>query len=330
MIIEVSADGNGDFTKVQDAIDHVPDNNASPVTIRIKPGVYKEKLHVAKPFITLLGEGKNAQEVVLTFDDCANKTMPDGEPYGTFRSYSIFIGADHFSAELITFENSAGPGRLVGQALAAYVDGDRAIFRRCRFLGYQDTLFTGPLPPEPMKPGSFTGPRGGQSPRNTRQYYEDCYIEGDVDFIFGSATSLFLRCELFSKNRLSAEQGGINGWYTAASTPENIPYGYVFLDCKLTSDAPPRTVLLGRPWRNYAKTAFICCWMGEHIHQDGWDNWNKPEAEATASYCEYGSTGPGAGTGGRVSWSKRLGDREVAMYAPAIVLAGDDGWNPFE
>jgi len=327
----VAADGSGDVRTVQEAIDRVPANNAGRVVIRIKNGVYKEKLSIDKPHITLIGE--DAERTIVTYDDFARKKLPNGEAYGTFRSYTAFVGGDDFAAERITFENAAGPGEIVGQALAAYVDADRARFRECRFLGHQDTLFTGPLPPAPMKPGTaFACPRGDAAPRSPiRQYYRDCYIEGDVDFIFGSATAVFDRCTIHSKNRLDRDlrlepphHAGINGWCTAASTPEGAPFGYVFLDCRLTSDAPPATVLLGRPWRGYAKTAFLRCWMGEHIRPDGWDNWDKPEAEGTAVYCEYGNVGPGAALDRRVPWAKRLTPEEAAAYEVSNVLPGWD------
>lgn len=321
----VAADGTGDVLTIQEAIDQVPACPAEPVVIRVRAGIYREKLTIDKPRITLIGEG--VERTVITYDDYARKPHPDGGEYGTFRSYTAFIGGDDFTAEGIAFANTAGYGDDIGQAIAAYVDGDRARFRRCRFLGRQDTLFTGPLPPKPLTPGSFAGPREEAPRRHVRQYYEDCYIEGDVDFIFGSATAVFERCVLFAKNR--HRPGAVNGWYTAASTPEAAEFGYVFLNCKLTGDAPPASVLLGRPWRNYAKTAFLHCWMDELLRPEGWDNWNKPEAEETVTYGEYDCTGPGAADDGRVPWSRTLSPEEAARYTAANVLGGADGWTPF-
>lgn len=328
----VAADESGDFTSIQEALDKLPENNQEVVEIRIKNGIYKEKLHIQKNFVTIIGE--SAAETILTYDDYAKKKFRNGEKYNTFNSYSIFIGADNFCAENITFENCSGPGQVVGQAVATYVDGDRVSFKNCRFLGHQDTLFTGPLPPHPLKRGDFGGPRDSELRRYLRQYYECCYIEGDVDFIFGSATAVFNKCEIFSKNRFSDQddnlnsQNSVHGWITAASTPEDVEFGYVFVNCKLSSDAPPKTVFLGRPWRNYAKTTFINCIMGEHIKAEGWDNWNKPESEKTTAYCEYNSTGAGASDGSRVEWSKTLSSKEAQKYEISNVLYGTDGWSP--
>lgn len=311
----VAADGSGDFKRVQDAIDSVSESNTEEVLIYIKNGIYKEKLSIRKPHITLIGE--EVKKTVLTYDDCARKLLPNGEEIGTFGSYSVFIGGVDFTAKNITFENSAGRGENVGQALAAYVDADRACFYNCRFLGCQDTLFTGPKPANP-------GVEGNEVIKNTRQYYEGCYIEGDVDFIFGSATAVFHQCEILSLNR----NRKVNGYITAASTEESESFGYVFLDCRLTGDAAPQSVYLGRPWRKYANVAFINCWMGSHIMGSGWDNWRDPEREKTVRYMEYGSHGPGGGRNERVSWSGMLTGEQADRYTVENILSGTDGWKP--
>lgn len=318
----VSKDGNGDFHSIQSAIDSIDVNNKDRVIIQIEPGIYKEKVSIRKQNISLIGH--NAENTIITYDDSAKKLLPNGEKMRTFNSYSVFIDADNFSAENITFENSAGDGSLVGQAVAAYVDGDRAIFRNCRFLGYQDTLFTGPLPPKPIEGNTFGGPKEGMPRRNVRQYYEKCYIRGDIDFIFGSATAVFNKCEIFSNDRNKE----VNGFVSAASTPENNKFGYVFIECKLTSNAKPHTVYLGRPWRDYAKTAFINCWMGEHINLEGFHNWNKVNAEKLVDYVEYNSKGPGAQNDKRVKWARVLEAEQVKEYTVSNVLAGNDNWNP--
>lgn len=318
----VAKDGSGDFNNLQDAIDSIAADNNEEIIIYVKKGVYKQKVKINKPFVTLIGD--NPEDTILTFDDSANKLFPNGEKMGTFNSYSTFIGGDDFTAENITFENSAGSGSVVGQALAVYIDGDRAKFKNCRFLGCQDTIFTGPLPPKPIEGNIFGGPKEGMERKMVRHFFEDCYIRGDVDFIFGSATAVFKNCEIFTNNRNS----DVNGYITAASTPEGEEYGYVFINCKLTSDAAPNTVYLGRPWRDYAKTVFINCWMGEHIKTAGWHNWNKENAEKNALYAEYNSSGPGAMMDKRVTWAKILKDDEVKMYSIEKVLAGKDNWTP--
>lgn len=320
-VVTVSADGEGDFKSIQECINAIPADNADRVIIYVKNGIYKEKLVIDKPFITIIGE--DPEKTILTYDDCASKLMPNGEQMGTFRSYSTLIIGDYFRAENITFENTAGHRGRVGQALAAYVDADKACFKNCRFLGYQDTLFTGPLPPDAVDVDKIGKVKViGTAKKNNWQYYENCYIEGDVDFIFGSATAVFYRCEIFSKNR----NKNINGYITAASTPESEKYGYVFIDCRLTGDATPSSVYLGRPWRKYAKVAFINCWMGDHIIGEGWNNWRDPEREKTVTYVEYNSKGPGARMDERVKWSRILGDEEAKMYTVENIFAGDTEW----
>lgn len=322
----VAQDGSGDFTEIQAAVDAVPEGKSGWTDIYVRNGIYKEKLHVMKPCIRLIGE--SVEGTVITFGDYARKTFPDGELYHTFYSYSVLIAGDDFQAEHITFVNAAGSGDVAGQAIAVYADGDRAVFRDCRFKGCQDTLFTGPLPPAPVERGSFGGPRDIYPRRNVRQYYDHCYIEGDVDFIFGSATAVFNQCEIFSSRRQAAGDEEVHGYVTAASTPEEVPYGYVFLGCKLTGDAPAGSVYLGRPWRGFAKTVFVDCWLGAHIKPEGWHHWT-PEREATVRYSEYGSTGPGAAPPtSRVSWANTLTEEEARQYSVGRILSGYDGWNP--
>jgi len=329
----VATDGSGDFTTIQAAIDAIPADNAKPMTIHIKNGIYKEKIRLEKPYVTLVGEDKD--RTLITYDDHANKLFPNGEPYGTFNSYTILFGAHDITAQNLSFVNSAGKAGRVGQALAAYVDGDRTSFYNCRFLGHQDTLFTGPLPKKPVQGSSFGGPRESEDRGQIRQYYENCYIEGDVDFIFGSATAVFNRCEVFSLTRDTGQPEGdhsaprkVHGWITAASTREHVEFGYVFIHCQLKSNAPAQTYYLGRPWRNYAKSVFISCWLGEHIIKEGWHNWNKPEAEQTVQYGEYNSSGPGAANEKRCSWSTVMNAEEAARFTISNILSGEDGWDP--
>lgn len=292
----VAQDGSGDFTTVQAAINAVPDyRKAGPTRIYIKKGMYKEKIVIAesKQNVQLIGE----DGAVLTYDDYAQKPNIFGEGKGTSGSGSIYIFGPDFFAENITFENTSGP---VGQAVACHVAGDRAVFRRCRFLGFQDTLYT--------------------FGENTREYYEDCYIEGTVDFIFGKATAVFNRCELRSKRT--------GGFLTAPATPQGSNYGYVFYDCKLTADegVEAGSVWLSRPWRPYGKTVFIRCEMGQHIRPEGWNNWGKTDNERTAYYAEYQCYGKGADTSRRVAWSHQLKDANA--YDMTNILKGADGWNP--
>ncbi len=278
----VDKNGNGDFTSIQAAIDAVPDFRKKETVIFIKNGRYKEKLLLAesKQKISFIGEDKF--KTIITNDDYAQKKNIFGEEMGTTGSSGFFIFGNDFKVENITFENSAGP---VGQAVAVRIAADRVIFNNCRFLGNQDTLY----------------PQGYES----RQYYKNCYIEGTVDFIFGAAICVFDDCVIFCKN---------GGYVTAASTPENSQYGYVFRHCEIKGDAPENTFYLGRPWRPYAKVVFLECKMGHMIKPEGWHNWGKASNESSAFYAEYKSKGKGAQPEARVTWSKQLTDKEAKTY----------------
>jgi pectinesterase len=300
--IVVAQDGSGEYTSIQKAFDAVTESKSTVLTILIKPGVYKERLRLkpSKRRVELVGE--DANKTILTYDNFASKINPEtGTNYGTTGSSSFFVEADHVTAENLTFANSAGP---VGQAVAVNITGNRVAFKNCRFLGFQDTLYT-------------KGPQDDKS-KESLQYYENCYIEGTVDFIFGAATALFVNCELHSK-----ESGG---YVTAASTPEHKKYGYLFIDCKLTGEGPPASVALGRPWRPYAQVVYIDCEMDAHIIPEGWNNWGKEENESTVFYAEYNSKGKGANQHKRVKWAKTLNEEEAKLYTKEQVL-GD--WVPF-
>jgi pectinesterase len=293
--IIVSTDGSGQYRTVQKAIMAVPAASAGDVVfIHIKPGIYKELIYVQheKRFFHLVGD--NPKTTVLTFNLNANMIGLDNKPIGTFRTPTALIDADDFMAENITFENSAGP---VGQALAIRVDGDRCLFRNCRFLGWQDTMLLN---------------RG-------RQYFENCYIAGHVDFIFGGATSFFERCHIHCLK---------DGYITAASTPENQPFGFVFSDCIITGEKPGIKTFLGRPWRLHASTIFLNTEMSQVVRPEGWSNWNKPEAEKTSRYAEYKSTGPGANPKARARWTSQLTSSQAKDITRDTVLRGADSWTP--
>lgn len=297
--------------------------------IHIGPGIYREKLVISRPNVTLLGCGEKPEDVTIVYGEGAFEIMPEGDKRGTFRTAAVRIDAQDFTAKNITFQNDAGPGYRVGQALALYVDGDRAYFENCRMLGSQDTIFTAPLPEQEFQPGGFKGP-GEFKPRTmTRQCYKNCYIEGDVDFIFGSAVCYFEGCTIFSRARedLISVSAPVptptHGYITAASTPENAEYGYVFKDCRLESDCPKASVYLGRPWREFAKTVFLNCYLGEHIHPEGWNDWKKTHGHFY--YGEYNSSGPGANPGARADYSHQLGEEDLTFFEESKVL---NGWTP--
>ncbi len=255
--ITVAADGSGNFTNVQAAIDSVATNKKAPVTIHIKPGTYKERLRVPrdKRFVTLRGD--DAETTILTYDLHAKSILPaTTQEVGTSGSYSTLIDGSDFVAENLTFENPSGH---IAQAVALRTTGQRQAFYNCRMLGGQDTLYL----------------------HDGLAFFKDCYIEGRVDFIFGRGVAAFENCHIHSKN---------GGYVTAAATEPDKPFGYLFLNCKLTGEGDK--ALLGRPWRPHAAVAFITCEMGDHIKPEGWDNWRKAGNEKTARYVEFGNTAP--------------------------------------
>jgi pectinesterase len=289
----VAADGSGNFKTVQEAINSVPDFRKKPTIIFIRKGIYKEKLVVAgsKQNVQFVGETLN--ETILTYDDYAQKKNIFGEEKGTSGSSSFYIYGEGFSAKNITFQNSSGP---VGQAVAVWAGGDKSIFTNCRFLGFQDTLYT----------------YGGSN----RQYYKDCYIEGTVDFIFGAATAWFENCTIFCKKE---------GFITAPSTADTTKFGYVFNKCKIKGDAPAKSFYLGRPWRPYAKAVFLNCQISDCVRPEGWDHWGKESNKKTAYFAEYKNTGKGATPKSRVGWSHQLTEAAYTLYHPENVFRG---WNP--
>jgi len=284
--VVVSQDGKGDFKTIQQAIDHAPLYGDDRLVIEIRPGTYHERVMVPqdRPRVTFLGQ--DAASTVITYSMSATAAG------GTFFSSVVHIEANEFEAENITFENSYGVG---SQAVAISVQSDKSVFRKCRFLGWQDTVYAN---------------RG-------RQYYKDCYIAGHVDFIFGNATAVFDHCEIHS---LGA------GYITAQSrvTPDGTS-GYVFYRCDLTGENTGKGVFLGRPWRPYARVVYLDCTIGAHIRPEGWDNWRSAENEKTAFYAEYGSKGPGAENAKRVPWVHTLTAEQAKGFEPEVFLPG---WKP--
>lgn len=320
--VKVRKDGSGDTETIAKAIEIAEamqqnaGNEEIAVEINIGAGSYREKLQLTQNHVSLVARGKD--KVIIEYGDYAQMLLPDGIKRGTFRTQTVFVRADDFFAKNITFCNMAGFGAKIGQAVAFYADGTNMRFEGCRFLGRQDTLFTAPLPPSVIEAGGFRGP-GEKAPRkNGVHYYKDCYIEGDVDFIFGGAAAFFEGCEIRSLNRGEA----VNGYITAASTPEGREYGYVFDHCRFTSDCPPETVYLGRPWRSFAKTVILNSELGAHIKKEGWHDWNKADARNSVFYAEYGNYGAGAETSGRVDWCHILTAEEAAHFTKERVLSG--------
>jgi len=277
-IFTVAKDGSGDYKYIQDAIDAMRVYPLATIILYIKNGVYNEKIALPSDNTDVTFIGESVEKTIINFNDYSGRGK-----LTTFTSYTAKISGNRFTAENITFQNSAGP---VGQALALYVDADKAVFKNCRFLGNQDTIFA-------------TG-------ENARQLFADCYIEGTTDFIFGPSTAVFQNCTIRAKT---------NSFITAANTTPGKKYGFVFLDCKIIADSAVDRLFLGRPWRAHAKTVFIRCQLPKVIVPEGWNNWGNTENEKTAYYAEYKNIGEGAGTNKRVPWSRQLTDKEMKDYS---------------
>lgn len=311
-MITVAKDNSGDFNSIQQAVDSIP--AGTPETIYIKKGIYKERVEVRKNNISFVGE--STDDTIITESYYARMIMPDGSKRGTFRSYTFFVYADNFTASNLTFENAAGFGDEFGQAIAVYAEGDNIAFRNCKILGHQDTLFTGPLPMKEKQPGGFTGPTIDGIRRVVHQLYEDCYIAGEIDFIFGSATAYFKNCTLFALNRNQK----INAYYTAPSTYEGQAFGYVFESCTFTGNCPPKSVALSRPWRIHAKTVLLNCSYSDQIIDEGFTDWNKPESHETVYYAEYNGHGEGFKPEKRAAYVHQLNESEAARYTLENVM----------
>ena len=292
--IVVAKDGSGDYESVQAAIDAVPPAEFSGTSVYVRAGRYREKIEFPsnKTDVTFVGE--DAENTVITYDDHADKTR-NGEQLGTSGSSSFFLWGLDFTARNLTFENAANP---VAQAVAMRVDADRAFFDNCRFLGNQDTLYN--------------------YGRGTRQYFRNCYVEGDVDFIFGLATAYFENCEIFCKDE---------GYVAAPATPGDQEYGYVFDNCRIHGDAPSRSVYLGRPWERHGQAVFVNSYMGDVIRPAGFEPWeeaNHPDKTETAFFAEYNNEGPGYTPNQRVNWAHQLSESEARPYESLSTVFG--GW----
>ena len=291
--IVVSRDGTGNFRTLQEAIESARAFMDYTVTIYVRNGVYKEKVIVPSwvENIDIIGEDRD--KTIITYDDHANINK-----MGTFRTYTVKEEGSDITFKNLTIENNAAQ---LGQAVALHTEGDRLKFINCRILGNQDTIYTGA--------------------KFTRLYFKDCYIDGTTDFIFGPSTALFEDCIIHSKR---------NSYVTAASTPKEAKYGYVFKHCKLTAEPGVDKVYLGRPWRPYAYTLFIECELGKHIVSAGWHNWGKQSNEETARYMEYKNTGEGANASERVAWSKQLIKKEAEAVTVDAIFRTQSNWNPID
>jgi pectinesterase len=287
-VFTVAKDGSGDYKFIQDAIDDMRVFPLAGITLYIKNGVYNEKISLPETNVDVTFIGENVDSTIIIFNDYSGRGR-----LTTFTSYTAKISGNRFIAENISFANNAG---RVGQAVALYVDADKAVFKNCKFLGDQDTIFA--------------------SGESSSQYFKNCYIEGTTDFIFGPSTAVFDDCIIHAKT---------NSYITAANTPKGKQFGLVFLDCTITVDSSVTELYLGRPWRSYSKTVFINSSLPKQIIPAGWHNWDNEENEKTTFYAEYKSRGEGSGSSQRVKWSHQLTEAEAKEYTLANILGDKDG-----
>jgi len=306
--LTVAKDGSGNYKTIQEAVNAVRDLSDKRVTIHIKNGTYHEKIVVPSWKTNISFVGESIDSTIISFDDFSGKSNLFGidafqkDKFTTYTSYTLLVEGNDFTAENLTIQNTAG---RVGQAVALHVSADRVVIKNCKVLGNQDTLYV--------------------TKENSRQYFQDCYIEGTTDFIFGEAIVVFQNCTI--KNLT-------NSYITAAATRANQPFGFVFFNCKLIADSSVKNAYLGRPWRPYAKTVYLHCVLGSHIVAEGWDPWKGdamfPNKEQTAYYAEFENIGLGASIHGRVPWSKQLNQEESKIYTLKNILGGKDNWNPLK
>lgn len=295
----VARDGSGKFRTLWEALEDCRAFMDYHKVIFVKKGTYKEKVIVPSWLTNIEILGEDRDETIITYDDHANIRLAGHEAnMGTFRTYTVKVEGNDITFKNITIENNA-PRK--GQAVALHTEGDRLKFVNCRILGNQDTVYTGVA--------------------GTRLYFAGCHIEGTTDFIFGPSTAWFEGCTIHSKS---------DSYVTAASTPKDIPYGYVFNRCTLTAAPGVKRVCLGRPWRPYAYTLFMNCELGAHIVAKGWHNWGKASNEQTARYAEYANTGAGADTKERAPWSRQLTKKEAAAVTLQQVFSINNTWNPLD
>ncbi len=295
LLLIVAQDGSGDYTTIQEAVYAIRDYTPIPITIFVKKGTYDEKLIIPAWKCDITIQGECADSTIITHGDFAGKDIiyfgDSIAKMGTFRTHTMLVAGHRITLENLTIENNAG---RVGQAVALHTEGDQIIVRNCKLKGNQDTLFTGD--------------------EKSHVYFENCYIDGTTDFIFGPATCWLENCHIHCKQ---------NSYITAASSAQNNPFGYVFHKCTLTADKNVTKVYLGRPWRAYAAVTFIKCNLGKHIRPEGWENWRNPENEKTARYNEYQNYGEGAGIDKRVNWCRQLSKKESKKYTRENVLGGN-------
>ena len=282
----VDESGRGDYRTLTEAAAACAETPELPVRFYIKHGIYEERPFIELADYIIEGEYRNA--TVITSSVGGRDPWPGEAKTGTFRSETLFLGGGKAVVRNLTIQNNAGDGAKAGQALAVYADASRVLMEDVNLYGNQDTLFTAPLPLQEREKNGFRGPRENTPRLDTKQYYRDCEISGNIDFIFGGANAVFDHCRI-----VPVAHRGVTSYIAAASTPQGKP-GYLFANCTVQGNSPVGSVYLGRPWRADAACYWLDCSLSEEVCAGGWDNWHDPENEKTARFGEYGSTGPGS------------------------------------
>ncbi|MCO5573281.1 hypothetical protein L7F22_027050 [Adiantum nelumboides] len=291
-----SSVNNQHFSSIQAAIDAVPVNNVVRTKILIAPGTYTEKVFIpyTKPFITL--QGSNSSTTIIAWNDTASKRGSNNIPLGTYNSATIAIDASYFIARNITFKNTSPrptPGSNNSQAVALRISGDAAVFLGCQFFGAQDTLYD----------------------QKGRHFFQDCYIEGSVDFIFGNALSMYRSCHLHA---IGAPYQAVTAQNRGNPLDDS---GFSFVKCKVTGSGP---LYLGRAWGTFSRVIYSFTYMDALVLPKGWNDWNDPTRQLTVYYGQFRCYGPGANASGRVSWSKELTLQEAQPFLELTFIDGDE------
>ncbi|MBR7927641.1 pectin esterase [Aerococcaceae bacterium zg-ZUI334] len=304
MIVGLS--GIADFRTITEALAYFGENPEVKRELILLEGTYEERLVIQIDNLSMIGIG-NVQIVAGRY---AQELDENGDMIGTFATPTVYIESENARFENITFVNNAGPGELVGQAVTVFVHADNVLFENCRFCGYQDTLCIGPLPDKQASGKDF--PR-----KNSRRYFEQyrvlfnqCYIEGTIDYIFGGGNAIFHQCEIKSLARINPQDVG---YVTAASTPKDKAYGFTFYQCWFTKEEGAQNVYLGRPWRQYAFTEMIDCSFDDHINYQGWSDW--PQHTPTVDEVRY-----------RETYSDSQWIKQVAYIRPRWVVVESRQW----
>ncbi len=273
----VGRSGTCHYQTLEAALAAAPKDD-SPLLLLVQAGDYRENVKLYRDNVTIRALG----EVKIIGELSAHQLDEEGKPLGTFRTATLLVNARNIRLCNLTIINEAGPGEVVEQAVAAFLWGQSIQLEHCRFLGYQDTLCLGPLPPTDKYGNPMTAAYIRRTFAESSYTLDYCYVEGTLDFIFGGGQAEFFRCQIHSLT----QPDQLPGYITAAATPEQQNSGFCFKDCLLTAESETANVFLGRPWRSYAAVSFEDCRIDSHIDPKGWGDWDNPANHQTVKFRE--------------------------------------------